>query len=375
MHFPDASTAAPRPQGAYRPLDDSKLRIGWIMPPFFHELPVDAPDADSAAERLHSLATTLLAEHSTDDQYAFALLLGAQLEPMTENNVIYAGLSFLEVDGQPTSSTVLVAQLPRDGGGDDETVLTTLQDTLKSTYTDDEVEQTDLPCGPAVSRIGRAPFVVESTSTGEVTQVERQLIQTYVPLPGTAEMLLFELGVFSPEGWELHSEVFAEVLKTIDWATDQEIAEAAMLAQSGGARLEAADALGETAKRGLDRISDEVLRAVTDREGIAREDERLSATVCSACWDKGLRSPCVGHQAWQLSGVGESELEAALPRLVAHFSESGWRVEDLRTDGLRAQTEEHAVKASTEPVAGRLLAEVSSVCNRLSNQTVADDFG
>lgn len=64
----DATAGAPSPQQRA-----SGLRIGWIMPPFLHELPVNAVDDEAAADQLYTLVTELLPDHPPEYQYRFAL--------------------------------------------------------------------------------------------------------------------------------------------------------------------------------------------------------------------------------------------------------------------------------------------------------------
>ena len=206
----------------------SRVHVGWIMPPFLHELPVDAVTADEAAVRLKEIALAFLPDRTEQDRYVFALQLGSQIEPMKEAGVIYAGLCFLEDQGQPTASTITVSQVQH--GQDETTLLATIEHSLSRQNRHDEVQLSVLPCGPCVTRLGFAPFQFENPATGAMQRVERNLLQVYIPLPNSGEMLIFELSVNSPGGWDLHSEIFAEVLKTIDWATDDEIAEQRELA-------------------------------------------------------------------------------------------------------------------------------------------------
>lgn len=355
----------------------SNLRAGWLMPPFFHELPLDAPDADTAAERLYTIATTVLPDHSTDDQYAFALLLAAQVEPMAEGNVISAGMCFLEAEGKPTASTVQVAQLPHES--QDNEIIATLLETLRGAYPRDEVEETSLPCGPAVTRIGPAPFAVENTETGEVQPVHRNVIQTYVPMPGTSEMLLFELGVFSAEGWDLHSEVFAEILKTIDWASDEEVREAQLLATQSGAQASTETDFDEGVKAELRALSEQLENACADagQAHLTREDERLSGVTCPDCWAKGLRSACVARYAWRADGTSAETVCTVLPDAATRFEGLGWQVEGLHSqERLVLCNDTHTIVMSTVPTAGSSIhVEVTSPCTRLSNTAVADDFG
>jgi hypothetical protein len=201
----------------------NRVHVGWIMPPFMHELPVDANDSDDAARRLKDIAVAVLPNRGEEDQYTFALQLGNQLEPMKAAGVTYAGLCFLEVNGEPTTSTITVSQVAH--GQDEATLLPTIEKTLSLRYRHDEIQQSTLPCGRCITRIGPAPFQFEDVRTGETQRVERTLLQVYLPLPDTGEMMIFELSVPSAEGWDLHSDLFAEILKTVDWTTDEEIAQ------------------------------------------------------------------------------------------------------------------------------------------------------
>lgn len=348
------------------------LRAGWIMPPFFHELPLDAPDSESAAQQLHSIATTVLPEHSTDDQYAFAYLLGSQLEPMSKGGAIYAGLCFLEAEGQPTSSTVLVSQVPHDR--DDEDIVPTLVDTLRRSYPRDEVDATELPCGPAVFRIGAAPFAMEDPATGDVTPVSRNLIQTYVPMPNTEELLVFELSVYSADGWDLHTEVFAEILKTLEWATDAEIAQAAALSHNAPP----AGAVSPVDDLKLQELHDILVALGTAVVGAAlytSDDKQQSTTTCAECWEKGLRTSCLARQQWRYSNIPPQELNTVLPRGTAHLAKSGWHIESRNPEQLSAHKNGNSLILNADPRTGQVLAEVSTLCARVSNTTVSDDFG
>lgn len=212
--------STPGPPAAVEP---SELRVGWIMPPFVHELPLDAVSDDEAGQELYELSQDLLPGSSQDDQLALAQLLGAQLIELKSADGIYAGMCFLEVEGIDTLSTVLVTQFAHDL--DEEDGAEQLLRTVETAYPHDEVFPVKLPCGPAVTRVAQVPVSVRDADDGGTADLPRGLLQTYVPLPGTTELLLFELSVFTPQGWETHSELFAEILRTIDWATDMEVAQ------------------------------------------------------------------------------------------------------------------------------------------------------
>ncbi|MEV5597352.1 hypothetical protein [Streptomyces sp. NPDC052496] len=350
----------------------SRLHIGWIMPPFVHELPVDAPDADAAAERLHALATELMPEHSAEDQYRFALGIGAQLEAMIEADVIYAGLCFLDVDERPSASTIMVSQVEHDST-DDEELLRVTRELLERKHPDDEYRTVELPCGPALTRIGSMAFLIngEWSPTGQELPVQQSQIQVYIPLPGTRDMLVFSLDCPSPEAWELHSELFAEILKTVDWGTDQEIEDYRAMRQSAPVAAAEPDA---AVQQELFWHSSRLLDAVALRARMVGGEQTTSVT-CEACWSKGLRSACSARHGWRLEDVPPADLASALSRIDSAFSSQGWQVEPAdHGAGLRARAGEAAAERSSgysftltaDAASGTFSVEVSSACERIS---------
>ncbi|MET9290530.1 hypothetical protein [Streptomyces sp. NPDC003077] len=347
----------------------TRLNIGWIMPPFVRELPVDAPDAGTAAQALHRLTTELMPEHSTDERFRFALLLGAQLESMVEADVVYAGLCFLEVDERPTASTILVSQVEHDAE-DDEHLLVTVRELLERKHPGDDYRRVELPCGPALTRVGASGFVLaaESSPTGRDEPVEQFLVQVFVPLPGTGEMLVFELASPSPEGWDLHCELFAEVLKTVDWGTDQEIADYAAVRQAPPEHPAPSEAL----RRDLFWHSSRLLDALAVH-GPMEGGRQVTSLTCPDCWAKGLRSACSAQHAWSVERVRAADLTEALGRAVAAFSGRGWVTESAGTDAtvrLRAgdtvpeRSIGYSFLLTADHGAGVLRVEVSSLCTR-----------
>lgn len=366
METPDTRQAGEQSPVASQ---ESRLHFGWSTPPFLHELPVDAPDAETAAERLHTLSSTLLPEHSAEGQGTFALLLAAQVEEMAEGGVISAGMCFLEVDGQPTASTLQVTQLPHDS--DDHEIIDTLLGVLRSRYPHDEIAQQQLPCGPAVTRIGPSHFALRNAETGEAQPVHRNIIQAYIPLPEASEMLLFELGVFSQEGWDLHSEVFAEILKSVEWATEEEIRAARSLARTD-TQTEAGDGVDEATKEELEALSGRIAAACWGSASLAaREDVRTSGTTCQDCWQKGLRSVCVARHEWRPG----AEANVGLQKAASSLTELGWTVEDSSPERLELRTGDYTIAMSASRQAAITGIAIVSACKRMTNTTMAEDFG
>lgn len=352
----------------------SGLRIGWIMPPFLRELPVDAINDEAAADQLYALVTELLPDHPPEYQYRFALGLSAQLEPMAAANVIYAGLCPLEVEGRPSMSTIVVSQLEHDGE-DEAELLRTTRELLERKYPDDDCRAVELTCGPALTRSGTSRFVInaEWSATGNEQPVVLTQLQAYIPLPGTAEMLVFELSSQASEDWNLHAEVFGEILNTVDWGTDQEVEDYRAMKGGRSTGASAAAAPDESVKKGLYWHSSRLLDAIALR-GRMGEQEPVGATTCQDCWTKGLRTPCLATHRWHIDLPADDDLPGALSRVTAASSTNGWESEttatgitvrgwEIDTPGKRVG---HSFTVSIDISARRIAAEVTSPCTRAS---------
>ncbi|WP_411140026.1 hypothetical protein [Streptomyces sp. x-80] len=356
--------------------ESPKLRIGWIMPPFVRELPVDVSEAETAAARLHALVTDLLPNHSADDQYRFALGLAAQLEPMVEADVVYAGLCLLEEQGHPSFSTIVVSRFRHDS--DDEDLFPAMREAFERRYPDAEVQQVELPCGPALTRISSYGFVIgaQESPTGQEIPVQQAQIQVHIPLPDTGEMLVFALDSPFPEQWDLHSELFAEILKTIGWGTDQDVEDYRAMRQSAPAAVEPDDAVKQELYWHSSRLMDAV--ALRGRMDSGRQ---LSSVTCGTCWGKGLRSACSAQHRWHIGQVADDELPNALPRVIESFSSQGWQTETT-DEGVRARAGDSAPErsagysfsVSVDTEANTFTAEVTSPCVR-SSAAVDSLFG
>ncbi|MDT0459939.1 hypothetical protein RM550_30160 [Streptomyces sp. DSM 41527] len=339
------------------------------MPPFVRELPVDAPDYETGAEQLHTLVTDLMPDRSDEDRFRFALALGSQLDLMLEANVIYAGLCLLEVEGRPSGSTIMVSQIGHESD-DDEELLRTTQQALERTHPDDDYQRVELPCGPALSRIGATGFIISAqwSPTGQEVAVQQSQIQVYIPLPGAREMLIFALDSPSSEDWDLHSELFAEILKTIDWGTDQEVEDYRAMRQSA-APTTAEPA--ESVKQALYWHSSRLMDAVALRGSMG--GGQVTSVTCAECWAKGLRSACSARHGWYIGSVLNGDLAHALPRIVASFASRGWqtanesageRVRGWAGDEASEQSAGYAFTASVDTRAGTFTAEVTAPCTR-----------
>ncbi|WP_155054836.1 hypothetical protein [Streptomyces blattellae] len=218
---------------AYR-LSTGPLHIGWIQPDFVHDLPLavdDADDLDATADRLYELARDLLPHRAPTEQHTLARLLIQSVGQLIGADAVYAGLCLIEHEGEPSVSSLAVTHTPRLPG-DEEQACELMAEALGERFPDDEVGIIELPQLRAVSRIARdwIALPAEIAPDGQTHQVPRNLIQVFLPLPRVPELLTFELSSISENAWALHSQLFAEILRSIDWTTDQELADTARLA-------------------------------------------------------------------------------------------------------------------------------------------------
>ncbi|WP_306323348.1 MULTISPECIES: hypothetical protein [unclassified Streptomyces] len=314
----------------------TELRIGWIMPPFMHELPLDAASDEEAAEDLYELACDVLPDSGQDARLTFAQLLGAQVVELKNDGALYAGLCFLEIEGAITASTILVTQFEHDLAEDDTDEQ--LRRTVEEAFPKDDVFPVTLPCGAAVTRVAMAPLPVRDADDGTTVNLPRNIIQTYVPLPGTAELLLFELSLFTPGGWDVHSELFAEVLRTIDWATDAEIAQETHPPQPAYEAVLPDPETQEQLRRQSSRLLDAIVGSGTFEDG----GTELATVTCDDCSTRGLRSLCTARHRWSVQGLEETSARDALSRVATYLSGQGWAFSQEETGDAVTLTAERA---------------------------------
>lgn len=369
-----------RSGGSGSEAEKQQLHVGWIMPPFFHELPVHAEDIDEAGERLGELVRTILAQGSEEDQITMFVLYLQITAQLQEAGAEYAGFCLMDMDGRPSTATVAVYRMPLENDTAGE-VLTETLTTLQRAYPDDDVRISSLPSGngdsQAVVRIGDAPFTLaaEVSPTGQPIDVPRGQIQVYIPLPNDADMLVFELSTPCMQDWDLYSELFATIVRTLDWATEEEAELAAALSRTQPVPEVAPD---PAVVQELYAHSSRVLDALAVR-GRMDEGNTVSAVTCGDCWPKGLRSVCTARHQWRMDDVEDALLAAAVDRLDGTLQNQGW----LKLSGTPGRSVVLAanggtgprVHATLVPGSDRLVVEVVAPCTRTVSSPGDSVFG
>ncbi|MFC8449969.1 hypothetical protein [Kitasatospora sp. NPDC057223] len=215
MTTPDPSTTAPLPIPEQRSQsDDDPLQIRFVVPPAFHEIPVLGTE-DEVAERLWEVVSEVLAGRPEEDRLLWAGMLIPLIPPMADAGVLYSGICLVDIDGRPSTASVLVSLNPL-GDLRYEEALDTTAAQLAEGRPEAEITQVELPAGRAVVMVGtEVTPVTGPTADGEDAALSTSAIQVYLPLPNEREMLSLELSTPCAEDWELYSEVFADIVGSI----------------------------------------------------------------------------------------------------------------------------------------------------------------
>ncbi|QPP06598.1 hypothetical protein G4Z16_09525 [Streptomyces bathyalis] len=373
----------------------SELHVGWLMPAFFHPLPVDATEPDELADSIVDLARKVLADRSTDEQHFFAQMMLRQTARLIEAEAEYAGICFVEHEDEPTMATVLVNRVPSLAETVEEAAQAT-ESLLKRRYAHDDVRTSALALHstPAVTRLGSLEVTVpaELSPDGHPQTLLQGVIQTYVPLPGQGETMVFELNSPSPGAWDMYREMFSAILGTLDWATDEELAEQRELERIAGtparpepheqASQSEPDAVGQELADAIRHRSSLILDAVGMRGPVREESDDLTSVTCPPCRTKGLTSGCRVLHHWEMVQLAPATLREMLAAARAHLIGNGF-TEDAVAEGhavftgpgdsVSAQGYTASLTADTEQ--GRLVVDVATVCTRGTATSVAGDFG
>ncbi|MEU4468874.1 hypothetical protein AB0G20_35175 [Streptomyces sp. NPDC024017] len=200
---------------ARRSLTDSGgIEVRWIMPEGFLELPFEADDLDELAGQLVELAKQALPGADEEVQVQYAAMCAAHYDEFIEAGVQYAGFVTTEVDGVRCTATVNVSLLDLDeraGANPVGFIATTMRHLELG-----QIEEVQLPCGPAVTCVGNRSSNVDGslTQSGQDEPIWTSFIQVQIPL-NNGTVLLLEMGTPTVEGWDVFSAMFAGVVKSV----------------------------------------------------------------------------------------------------------------------------------------------------------------
>ncbi|MEU6737147.1 hypothetical protein [Streptomyces physcomitrii] len=194
--------------------EDELIRVRWVMPEGFFELPMEADTIEELADQMMDLSRRVLPEGSADMQLEWAIMCMASYDMLYEAGVQYSAFVMTEVDETRCTAHVNVSLIDLVDDALDRPAAA-IAAALRALELG-EVQEFRLPCGPAVSCVGTRQAVVDKsiTPSGVDEPFWTSFIQVQVPLSnGTAVVL--EMSTPTPEGWEVFSQMFAGVAKSL----------------------------------------------------------------------------------------------------------------------------------------------------------------
>ncbi|MFG2844051.1 hypothetical protein ACGF12_12875 [Kitasatospora sp. NPDC048296] len=262
--------------------------VRLVVPPGFHPLtspggpagvsartvpaPPDGGDgtdrvaAAAAAEltgHLAEVAEELFSATGPEPRRDFAVISATLADLIQDAGVCYAGLCALELDGR-ASDAALVVSLARHP-----LPITALATELATVRRHAEVWTVLLPAGPAAVLVeGRTvPVPGPLAADGQRRWVVTSVVQAFVPLPDGGTVLCAQLSTARPEDWELYTEAFAELLKSIQFGWDgTQVGAAAAPAPAVSASPPAVPVAPPTAAPTLEQSAEEAAESVESVE-------------------------------------------------------------------------------------------------------------
>ncbi|MFI9155963.1 hypothetical protein [Kitasatospora aureofaciens] len=165
---------------------------------------------------LAEVAEELFSATGPEPRRDFAVISATLTDLVQDAGVRYAGVCALEVDGRATDATLVISlarhPLP----------ITAFATELATVRRHAEVWTVLLPAGPAAVLVeGRTvPVPGPLAADGQRRWVVTSVVQAFVPLPDGGTVLCAQLSTARPEDWELYTEAFAELLKSIQFGWD-----------------------------------------------------------------------------------------------------------------------------------------------------------
>nr|BFD94700.1 hypothetical protein KitaXyl93_60600 [Kitasatospora sp. Xyl93] len=178
--------------------------------------PATVAAAEELARHLAEVAEELFSATGPEPRRDFAVISATLSDLIRDAGVVYAGVCALELDDR-ASDAALVVSLARHP-----LPITALATELATVRRHAEVWTVLLPAGPAAVLVeGRTvPVPGPLAADGQRRWVVTSAVQAFVPLPDGGTVLCVQLSTARPEDWELYTEAFAELLKSIQFGWD-----------------------------------------------------------------------------------------------------------------------------------------------------------
>ncbi len=352
---------------------EPEFPVTFRVPPAFHEIPL-IDDVDVLVEELRFLAIEVYPEGSNELWFAYVAMQLQAVEDMLAAGVSYAGFCILDIEGQRSTASVTASLI--DSGPQARAVdCKELVAQLAEESPESEVEVVKLAAGEAAVRI--TPEAVDlpgdMTDSGRPESVTIGKIAVFFPVPGQRQVCLFELSTPCMDDWNLYSELFFNIVNTVEVTGAPGGGSVPVPGHEGGVRHAAVSpaAVPETVSpeppsldltKKLYWHSSRLLDALALRGRMEQNAQPFTIT-CDACTGKGLHSSCSAQHDWRIEECDPASLPTALQRLGAYLGDGGWSVEAPAEEGAQTLRAAAGAAASAE-VAGYAVSVTGHLAER-----------
>ncbi|MEF3112705.1 hypothetical protein [Streptomyces chrestomyceticus] len=316
---------------------EPEFPVTFRVPPAFHEIPL-IDDVDILVEELRFLAIEVYPEGSNELWFAYVAMQLQAVEDMLAAGVSYAGFCILDIEGQRSTASVTASLI--DGGPQVRAVnCKELAAQLAEESPQSEVETVKLAAGEAAVRITpeAVDLPADMTDSGRPESLTIGKIAVFFPIPGQRQVCLFELSTPCMDDWNLYSELFFNIVNTIEVTGAPGNGSASLPVHDGAVPPAAVPPVVVPEKaapqpptleltKKLYWHSSRLLDALALRGRMEQNAQPFTVT-CDACTAKGLHSSCSAQHDWRIEEIDPASLPAAVQRLRAYLSGGGWSVE------------------------------------------------
>ncbi|WP_053850633.1 hypothetical protein [Streptomyces sp. NRRL B-24085] len=192
-------------------------RLTFRVPPAFYELPVYESE-EQVGQALMELAQDIYPQGTPELWFQYAATQLPVVAQMMDAGVSYAGFCLLDLDGRPSTATVTAALLESVPDGQKMTASSVAAELAGLGGDEAQVETVWLTAGEAAVRFTAdvTTLPAEVTDSGRPEDVEVGKIAVFLPLRREAEMALFELSTPCMQDWDLYSDLFFNIVNTVE---------------------------------------------------------------------------------------------------------------------------------------------------------------
>ncbi|MFC8722793.1 hypothetical protein ACFUEL_35950, partial [Kitasatospora sp. NPDC057198] len=211
-----AALAEPRTTVAPEELSTgSGVEARLVVPPAFHTLTVRG-SGNALSAHLAETAEEVFSGGSPAERNDFAVVAALLAEQFAAANVAYAGVGALLVNGRRSRVSLVVSTVQCSQPIQDLAV------DLSTERPYAEVWTVLLPAGPAALLVETraVPALKELRDESPSGRVVSTAVEAFLPMPDGATVLTVQMTTSDTEDWDVYTEVFADLLCTVQLAWD-----------------------------------------------------------------------------------------------------------------------------------------------------------